>query len=141
MGDFPLPLPEWIAAAERLGLIMTLADFYALPEGVAVRIAPLDTVALTLLEYSSRIPGAPQPHAVYSPEDFFAPLANTFSRIPDPLENDQCCGILGGVMGVEPYAEAVYGDGRYAATGLGDSYTRYIAWAHLNSAPPVYFQP
>ena len=135
-----LSLSEWIIEVERLGLILKLADFAALPQDEAIALVPLEAAMVVLEEYPERFP-CPLPNTVYPAVEFFAPLLRTFTRTHNKKAASPSAsikGILSGVLGSAPGVETVYVSGAHAATGYGDQFTRYILTEDLLRTPSVY---
>ena len=157
-----LTLSDWIAHADKAGLVMKFDDLLSCELGVDERIVPLEGSMHNLQEYNSRFL-IPQHNVSYDPEVFFNALSNKFRRVEKcdspvsagmlhqnkPIEMDEnepvfekktmCYGMLSGVLGLVPYVEIFYDDNGTAATGHGDSFTRYIKWSKLSGLPSLFF--
>ena len=81
-----LELRDWIAEAERRGLVATIDEIAGLPLDQAVALAPLEYAKFLLLRYPNKFPADLSNGAAHDPTDFFTAMSARFTRT-EPLSS------------------------------------------------------
>lgn len=113
----------------ELSIDVTLVDVSTISQ-----VSPVTTVLSPAQVMAARL----SPANLVSNNDTEDPMDDDI--VVKSQSDDKVIGMLSGVLGIEPYEECVYPvTAEWAATGSGDSYTRYIKWSNLNLLPPVFW--